>query len=398
LLLALFLGCASGTLAGLIPGLHVNTLSIIMLSLIPFLSQYLNPISLGIFLVSMVITASFVDFIPSIFLGAPEASTALGVLPGHNLLLKGEGYKALKLTVIGGIGTFLFGLLFLPLLFMPFILFKSAYSNLTIVLPYLLLIFSALFILREKGLRKKFWAFLVFLLSGTLGLVALNNLNVKQPLFPMLSGLFGLSVLILSLFIQEKIVKQKLECSVRFRGNFSNYLKAVLSSALVSILPAIGAAQAAVIAQGFTKFKQSEDFLVVLGGINTGVAIFTLATLYLIGRARTGVMAALNQILVLDFNYFAILLCTAFTAAGLATFLTLKIGKFTAKNISRIKYRKLSLGIIILIICMVFAFSGWLGLLLLSIAGAIGLIAPLANVRRIHAMGCLVVPVVIYFL
>jgi len=38
---------------------------------------------------------------PSIFLGAPEADTALAVLPGHALLMEGRGEEAVRLSAIG---------------------------------------------------------------------------------------------------------------------------------------------------------------------------------------------------------------------------------------------------------------------------------------------------------
>ena len=109
IILALGLGILAGTFTGLIPGIHTNTLAVILLALLGYLSS-IPVLVLAVFLISMVITHSFLDFIPSIFFGAPEPATALSVLPGHNLLLKGEGYKALKLTVIGGLGGFLFAL------------------------------------------------------------------------------------------------------------------------------------------------------------------------------------------------------------------------------------------------------------------------------------------------
>ena len=36
---------------------------------------------------------TFIDFIPSIFLGCPDTDTELSILPGHELLKKGEDMK-----------------------------------------------------------------------------------------------------------------------------------------------------------------------------------------------------------------------------------------------------------------------------------------------------------------
>ena len=48
---------------------------------------FFSPIALIIFIVAMSITQSFVDFIPSIYLGAPDEDTVLSTMPGHNLFL-----------------------------------------------------------------------------------------------------------------------------------------------------------------------------------------------------------------------------------------------------------------------------------------------------------------------
>ncbi|MEM4248135.1 MAG: tripartite tricarboxylate transporter permease, partial [Candidatus Nanoarchaeia archaeon] len=141
LLLALLLGVCAGSITGLTPGIHTNTVAALVLAGLPFLSAHFSFTALGVFLVTMVIVHSFLDFIPSIFLGAPdEGETALSVLPGHKLLLEGQGYKALKLTVVGGVGTFLIGLVTLPLFFA---LVKYGYSYLSVVIAPIIVVFSA---------------------------------------------------------------------------------------------------------------------------------------------------------------------------------------------------------------------------------------------------------------
>ena len=72
LLIALFIGCAVGIVTGLIPGIHVNTIAILVLAVLPFLSKYFSPLALAILFISMCIVHSFLDFIPSVFMGAPD--------------------------------------------------------------------------------------------------------------------------------------------------------------------------------------------------------------------------------------------------------------------------------------------------------------------------------------
>jgi len=85
-ILLVFLGVAIGILAGRTPGIHVNTTIPLLLSLSFF---FPSPYYLAVLIVSVAVTEIFIDYIPSIFLGAHDADTALSVLPGHRLLLEG---------------------------------------------------------------------------------------------------------------------------------------------------------------------------------------------------------------------------------------------------------------------------------------------------------------------
>ena len=90
---------SAGTFTGLIPGIHINLVAVFILSL-TFISKF-QPITLIVFITAMAITHTFIDFIPSIFIGAPDEDTALSTLPGHKLLMTGQGHQAIKLTLIG---------------------------------------------------------------------------------------------------------------------------------------------------------------------------------------------------------------------------------------------------------------------------------------------------------
>jgi putative membrane protein len=397
ILIALFLGCLAGILTGLAPGIHVNTVAAGVLAGLGVLTAYFSPLALGVFLVAMVIMHSFVDFIPSIFLGAPDdGETALSVLPGHKLLLAGKGYTALKLTVIGGIGSTIIGLALLPVFSLAIF---YGYDKLGIAIPILILAFSAFFIWLEKSLKGKIWALIVFMMSGVLGIIALGPLSIKEPLFPMLTGLFGTSTIIISLMSKDKIVEQDINTNLKFRGRWLTHLKASVSAALMSVLPALGAAQATVLAQAATrKERDDKDFLVMVGGINTVSSLFVLTTLFFIGRARTGVLATMKQFLELNWASFAVLLAASLIAIAISAIVTLWLGKIIAKRIAKIKYRKLSFFVLIILILLAGFFGGLLGLFVLSVSTAIGLIAPKVGIKRIHAMGCLAIPIVLYFI
>ena len=236
-------------------------------------------------------------------------------------------------------------------------------------------------------------------MSGVLGIIALGQLSIKEPLFPMLTGLFGTSTIIISLLSKDKIVEQDINTNLKFRGRWLTHLKASLSAALMSVLPALGAAQATVLAQAATRKKRDDkDFLVMVGGINTVSSLFVLTTLFFIGRARTGVLATMKQFLELNWASFAVLLVASLVAIAISAIVTLWLGKIIAKRIAKIKYRKLSFAVLAILILLALFFGGLLGLFVLSVSTAIGLIAPKVGIKRIHAMGCLAIPIVLYFI
>ena len=91
IILALFSGILFGTITGLTPGIHVNLVGAFLVTLSATILSSVNSLSLVVFIVAMAITHTFLDFIPSIFLGCPDTDTELSVLPGHELLKKGQG-------------------------------------------------------------------------------------------------------------------------------------------------------------------------------------------------------------------------------------------------------------------------------------------------------------------
>src|SRR3989339_895673 len=107
----------------------------------------MDPTILILFIVAMSITHTFIDFIPSIFLGCPDTDTELSILPGHELLKKGEGYEAIMLTAYGSLAAvFILILIFYPSLWF----FPKIYTLTKNIIPYILIAVSGILILMEK--------------------------------------------------------------------------------------------------------------------------------------------------------------------------------------------------------------------------------------------------------
>ncbi len=393
ILIAILLGMVFGIICGVTPGIHTNLVAAFLVSISPFLLKFISPLALAVFIITVSVANTFIDSLPSIFLGAPEADMALGVLPGHRYLMRGNGMMAVKLTLIGSFGAVILSLL-LFFLFMPIV--KYAYPIISNYIGYLLLAVIVFMILRD---RKKLWALLIFLLSGVFGLIVLN-LQIKEPLFPMLSGLFGVSTLLISLNesnsipVQNKIQKIKLNWKKTFAALFSGEF----SGFLTSFLPGLGAAQAAVISMQITRKLGDHGFMILIGSINTVNFVLSLISWLTIGKARNGSVVAITKLIDASFEYVLIFLAVTLIVAGLSVIAALSLGNFFAKTISKINYKKLVLFIILFIFIMALFLSGFIGIFVLIVSTAIGIIPAIAKTSRTHAMGCLMLPVILYFL
>lgn len=346
----------------------------------------------------MSITHTFLDSLPSVFLGAPDADMALAVLPGHRLLLEGKGYEAVKLTVIGSLLSLLACIAVIPLM-IP--LAPIIYNFLSPYIGYILIVIVLYMILIEKKINKIFWSFVIFFLSGILGMIVLTVSNLKQPLFPLLSGLFGVSVLLISLNQKVSLPKQRITESITIprKNNIKAISAAVFSGSLTGLFPGLGAAQAAVIAMQFVGNIGMYAFMVLIGGINTVNFLFSLVTFYTLQKARNGAIVAVMEIIKsISMTELIILVATALIVGSIATYLALNLSKIFSKVINKVNYNMLIIGVISLIFVLVFILSSWLGLLILITSTAIGIIAPSLGVKRTHSMGCLLLPVILFFI
>ena len=157
IILALLLGCTIGTFTGIFPGIHINLVSAFLLAGIGYFSG-VEGIVLVVFIVAMAITHTFIDFIPSIYLGAPEEDSFLAVLPGHQLLREGKGHEAVVLTLFGSITALPITLIFS---FVFVLALSSVYDYFGIIMPFVLIFVSSYLILIEEEFLISFVVFLI---------------------------------------------------------------------------------------------------------------------------------------------------------------------------------------------------------------------------------------------
>ena len=390
------IGCGLGIVTGIIPGLHVNTVAVIGFG--TYASLGLSPLGFVVILTALSITHAFLDYLPAIFLGAPQEDTALSVLPAHRMFMQGRALEAVKLTATGSLLGLTVGLLlFFPALYVIPWLYNASRD----VIGYVLIVLILLLLLHEKVKKKILWAFLIFLLSGWLGVIALDkqkNLSSSEILFPVFVGLFGMSNLIDSLKSRVQSVPQdeyvKVDLEPRFIG--SAFIGA-LSGAIIGVLPAISPSQmGALISERFE--MDSRNFLVFVSSINTSDAIYSMLAIYTIQNPRSGVAVIAQKVLDIDYNTVLLLVGVMAFSAFFATIAQIEIGKRMSRLVSRIDYRKLCITSLVLILSLVYFFTGIFGLMLAILSTIIGLLPILSGTSRTHLMGVLLIPTILFFL
>jgi len=268
------------------------------------------------------------------------------------------------------------------------------YSFISSMMAFLLIWVSVFLILPEKN---KFGVILVFLLSGFLG-VASSGLNLENSLMPLLTGLFGSSTIISSINSRVSVPKQEInKISFRFREIVSPGIATAIVSPVCSFFPGLGSAQAAVIGGRFVKLSR-EQFLILLGSINTLVMGVSFVTLYLVGKTRTGSAVAILEVGGLDSSLIIFVGIVVLVSAGFSYFVTLYLGRIFALNVSRFNYSQISLWILAFVTILVFLISGFLGILVFIVSTFLGLFCTSIGVRKGFLMGALLIPTILFYL
>lgn len=412
LLISILIGFLLGVFTGLLPGIHVNNIALVLSSLSP-----LFPIPIfytAIILFSCYITNTFIDIIPSVFIGAPDEETAIAVLPSHKLLLEGRGIEVIRLSAIGSALAIHLSFLLMPIFS---ILFLMLYRTVDEITPFLLVLILLFMIFTERedllpgsGMfsfsknKKKIFALISILLSGLLGTFAYKYQDIFIPLipipssflFPLLTGLFGTPLIIISLKKKPKIPEQTFrEISHKPSMILKDSFIGTISGSLVSWLPGVSSGIATVIASLFTK-GGDKDYIISLSSVNTANAIYCLLFFYLLGIARSGAINSLNYMIgLISFDQFLLLLISSVIVSILSFIFLYYLSPSISSIFTKINYNLLNYFIIIFLSGMIFLFTGINGILLFILSISIGLIIQSMNVKKTNAMACIIIPVIL---
>ncbi len=407
------IGAAMGTFSGMVPGIHVNTLATMMLAaygpmecvLEPFIPTGYVPIAVCCCIVSAAIVHSSVDYVPSVFTGAPDPDDVVSMLPGHRLLNDGRGMVAVRSAAIGScVGSCVSIVLAIPL---QFLLMNGLGDYLDSITAFVLCAVVMILVMNEKGIKRMFMSIIILLISGCLGLACMDLdipcngiMDNGTLLFPMLSGLFGMPAMLESLKKSEVVEQYDDD---EFPVSPIPGIKGVLMGSLTGWFPGITSTTGSIIGTMFSSVKRAEDFISMTASIGSASAIMMLTTLSVSGKGRSGAMMVVEDILGDDVigilnERFLILLTTAAIATFIAYRVTIRCGMVMCDVVSRFDISKVNRLCLILIIVLVASFTGPYGIFILIVSTMIGFIPIRFDIGRVYLTGCLLIPTILTFL
>jgi len=98
-----------------------------------------------------------------------------------------------------------------------------------------------------------------------------------------------------------------------------------------------------------------------------------------------------------ELSVIIVLLAVIIYVSLISYYTTIFLGDRIPVYLSRINYSKLCTGVLAGLALMVIMFTGWFGLAIFLISTTVGMIASFAKIRKTHAMGVILLPVMMYF-
>jgi len=383
-------GIALGTASGLTPGLHANNFALLLGAAVPLVPG--PPRYVGAAMLAAGVVHTFLDVVPALALGVPDASMAATALPGHRLVLRGRGREALRLSALGSALAVAFALpLAVPMTAAMERSYPAIRANLGVVLGGV----AVALVATEPGRRRQLGGALSLVASGALGLATLDLpagglLPSGGMLAPLFAGLFGAPVLIEALGGEGVPPQGDPTVTVPRRTVGAVAFVGTAAGAVVGYLPGISAAVAATGALVVLPDRGPRAFVVATSGVNTANTVFALFALVALGTPRTGVLVALEGAGVpVD---LPVVLCAVVVAAAVGFVLVLAVGDRYLAAVGAVDNTRLSLSVLVVLCVLIVALAGVVGLVVFAVSSLVGLIPARFGSRRATLMGVLLVP------
>lgn len=419
-LAAALLGALLSSPLSCLPGLHVyNVIGLLVLLNYGLADKgiELPPHFYLPFMTGMIVGWSILNTIPSMLLGAPDESAIFTVLPGQKYLMCGRGYEGTLMTGVGSLGgVFLLVLVAAPLA--PFVI-PVMQDVMRGHMHWILWVIITYILMSEwpkggnqgvAGWAKFFDAWkslsaglITFILSGLMGFILLYRSPIStemafQNIMPAFVGLFAIPWCLLNLISGANIPKQTISKTLNVNGSvlMRGLAAGGLGGGFAAFFPVITGGIGGLLA-GHATAQRDERVFILSQGVSK-LMYYTGAFLLMFvpgaGVTRGGGAWMIRGLYIPHGygDYFMILASIAL-AGAMAYVMMSPFSRLTIWLLGRCNYRIVSAGALCIIIGLVFAVTGWIGLMIMIVGTGIGLIPVLFASRRLNCLGILLLPI-----
>ncbi|WP_277552975.1 tripartite tricarboxylate transporter permease [Halobaculum limi] len=387
-------GCLLGCCSGLVPGLHANNFALLLAGAAPTLDA--PPLPLGCAMLAAGVVHTFLDVVPALTLGVPDAAMASSALPAHQLVTEGRGREALRLSAAGsGIAL----CVSLPLAVGVTAGMRVAYPTLSAWPPLVLAAVAVFLVATEATNRRRVAGAVSFALATGLGLAVLDAptdplVTAGGVLAPLFAGLFRVPVLLQAVGGAGVPPQADARLGVTRRELGAAAVAGAGGGAAVGYLPGVSAGVASVLALPATAGRDPvREYVVATSGANTATAVFALFAYWAFGTTRSGVLVAMNEA-----GVPATLtpLVAALVVAGAVGVLgVVVLGDAALRVVGAVPTTPLVGGVLVGLVGLSVLFAGPAGVVVLTTATVVGFVPVALGCRRVHLMGVLLGPLIL---
>ena len=419
-LLSVFAGTVISSVLACLPGLHIyNVMGAMVLGILAQAAAG-TPIPSDVFLpamTGMVVGWSMLNTIPAVLLGTPDESAMFTVLPGQKYLMAGRGFEGTMITAVGGLaGAFFLVCVMAPLAprYLPVsqeVLKGHMHWVLWVIITFMLMSEWPKGGNRGPAGWAKFydaWKTLLvglatFFLAGLLGFILLTRSPVNhevafQNIMPAFVGLFAIPWCLLNMISAADVPKQRTTKTLGINGDV--ILRSVwtggLGGGIAAYFPVVTGGVGGMLA-GHACAQRDERIFIMGQGVSKFiyyVGAFMLLFVPGLNLTRGGGAWMIRAVYTPSgiSDYYLVLGSIAI-ASGISYLMMEPLTKLTLKFIDRFNYRHVSTIALGIIIFMVMAVTGWIGLFIAIVATGIGLLPVLFGSRRLNCLGILLLPI-----
>ena len=412
-------GTLTASIIGCFPALHVYNVAMLFVAMHATVARSAlgnDPYVVLPFMMGMVVGWALMNTVPAVFLGAPDESAMLMVMPTQRYLMQGRGYEAAMLTAIGGLGGLICLLAVAPLLPRAVPMLRTVLNP---HLFWLLMLVVAYMVLSEfpkggdHGPSRSArllgaWiqlgaGMLTLVLSAWLGFILLRKAPLDTPfefskITPAFVGLFAVPWVLQNVMSGTTPPRQFTPASVDCPGTaaFSGISAGFLGGFFAAFMPLVTGGIGGLLAGHATAQNDDRSFIVSQGTSKFVyyVGSFLLFFVPAASKTRGGLATMLRTIYMPRGLGDYLMVIASMAIAGAAAFLLMGgCARAVIWLIQRVDYRLLSYMALGIMAVLVFAMAGWMGMFILLVSAGIGMLPVVFFSRRSNCMGILLIPV-----